>query len=278
MDRRPHHLLLNCAREVLSIAIRGAEKLKDRYIWTKEEIEDARSYLIYFRDTVKKENVKLYHTIFGDSGEFFELTPFARGYNARVLTFKTVDEGVIKKWVIKVGFRISPVAEFGDPASVGYFKEFQNYLDILRKAVAKIPILENLLPEPQAILWASLKIQGDGKKETTLAIQPFVNVVKPSTLKKTITREQRLSLLEELKAFKQLSSYLLKNHEVTPELIGEGNLEIVKFGDMYHLMLLDMGWVDLKKPIPLTQTIAHISAQFVIGKLENWLKNRSVAL
>lgn len=275
MDNRPHKVVVHGMRELFSLAVRGAEKLKDKYIWTKHEVEEARGYLIYFRDTMKHENKSLFERVFGESGDFFELEPFARGYNARVLTFKTIVNGKVKKWVIKVGFRISPIADFGDPSSEGYFKEYQLYLDALRKAVAKHPLLRYLLPEPQAILWSSLTSEDEKTLGTTLAIQPFMHVVRPRDLKKTITREERRQLLGELNAFKALSAYLVKNHQVAPELIGEGNLEIIRFGQKYHLMLLDMGWVDLKKPIPITQAIAHFSAQYVIGKLENWLRNRA---
>lgn len=274
MDSRPHKLLINGAREALSFLVRGAEKLKDKYIWDKKEIEGARGYLIYFRDTMKQENGELYHSVFGESGDFFDLEPFARGYNAKVLSFKTIVDGRVRKWVIKVGFRISPVVDFGDPSSEGYFEEYQEYLNNLRKAVEHKQVLKHLLPEPQAILRASLDGE-DGEMDTTLAIQPFMHVVKPAVLKKTITREERRQLLTELKAFKELSAYLIKHHQVAPELIGEGNLEIVRFGEKYHLMLLDMGWVDLKKPIPITQTIAHFSSIYVLSKLENWLRNKA---
>ncbi|HEX7042341.1 MAG TPA: hypothetical protein VF189_03760 [Patescibacteria group bacterium] len=272
MDNRPHKLLLNGTRELLSMALRGAEKLKDKYIWTKQEVEDSKGYLIYFRDMMRQENEELFHTIFGESGDFFDLEPFARGYNSKVLSFKTIVSARVKKWVIKVGFRISPVVDFGDPSSEGYFEEYQEYLDNLRRAVERKPILQELLPEPQAIIRASL--DGETGMNTTLAIQPFMHVIKPSVLKKTITREQRRQLLGELRAFKELSAYLIEHHQVAPELIGEGNLEIVEKGDRLHLMLLDMGWVDLKKPIPITQTIAHFSSKYVISKLENWLKNK----
>ena len=275
MDSRPHKLVLNGTRELLSMALRGAEKLKDKYIWTKKEIEEGRGYLIYFRDTAKQEDEVLYHNIFGEGGDFFDLEPFARGYNAKVLSFKTIVGGRVKKWVIKVGFRISPVVDFGDPSSESYFEEFQQYLDNLRKAVEKKPVLQYLLPEPQAILKAALDGESGNTMDTTVAIQPFMHVVRPRDLKKTITREQRRQLLTELKAFKQLSAYLVEHHQVAPELIGEGNLEIVRIGDKYHLMLLDMGWVDLNKPIPITQTIAHFSSIYVISKLENWLRHKT---
>ncbi|HXS15303.1 MAG TPA: hypothetical protein VN711_04185 [Candidatus Saccharimonadales bacterium] len=274
MSSKPHELVFHGLREALSFSFRGLEKLKDKYIWSKSEVEEARGYLIYFRDTIKKENEPLFHALFGESGDFFELEPFARGYNSKVLSFKTIIDSKVKKWVIKVGFRISPVVDFGDPSTEGYFEEYQSYLDLLRKVVADRPILSHLLPEPQAISFATLSSDEHGKIGTTLAIQPFMHVVRPGDLKKTITKEEKLQLLSELRSFKELSAHLMDTYQIRPELIGEGNLEIVRFGEDYHLMLLDMGWVDLKKPLPITQTIAHFSAQYVIGKLENWLKNK----
>lgn len=273
MDKSPRKILTQGLKEAYSLSIRGIEKLRDKYIWTKEEVEEARGYLIYFRDLMKVENPSLFHEVFGE-GDFFDLEPFARGYTSRVLAFRTIVDKRIKRWVIKVGFRYALIEMNGDPSNSQYPIEYQQYLDILRKTVSRYEHLGHLLPEPQAVTWASLIGENGEKRETTLAIQPCMNVVKPSKLRRVLTKEQRRDLLLELKEFKELSEYLIKNHEVRPELVGEGNLEIVKTGDEYHIMLLDMGWVDLKKTLPITQTVAHFSAHFVVGKLENWLKDR----
>src|SRR5579859_3233871 len=273
MDKSPRKIVTQGIKELYSLSIRGVEKLRDKYIWTKEEIDDARGYLVYFRDLMKKEDPQLFATIFGE-GEFFDLEPFARGYSSRVLSFRTIVDKTIRKWVIKVGFRYALIELNVNPSDIAYPKQYQGYLDILRASVKKYDHLQHLLPEPQAVTWASL-IGEDGKKrETTLAIQPCMNVVKPSKLKRILSVEQKKDLLTELVEFKQLSEHLIKVHEIRPELVGEGNLEIVKKGDEYHLMLLDMGWVDLKQTLPITQTVAHFSAQYVVGKLENWLRNR----
>jgi len=257
MDTRPHHVILQGARELFSLISRSAEKFKDKYIWTKQEIEEARGYLIYFRDTMKSENEKLFHTIFGESGDFFELSPYARGYSSRVLSFKTVVEKEVKKWVLKVGFRYALIELNGDPSHHNYTKEYQEYIDTLRAVVTKYTSLSHLLPEPQVITFATLATEGEEKKGTTLAIQPFMHIVKPASLRKTITHDQKHQLLEELRDFQALSSYLVKHHEVGPELVGEGNLEIVQFGqDEYHLMLLDMGWVSFKKTLQIGR--AHV--------------------
>ncbi|HSD98376.1 MAG TPA: hypothetical protein VLB73_01590 [Patescibacteria group bacterium] len=273
MDKSPQTVITQGLKELYSLSIRGVEKLRDKYIWTKEEIDDARGYLIYFRDLMKKEDPALFTTIFGE-GEFFDLEPFARGYSSRVLAFRTIVDKAIKRWVLKVGFRYALIELNVNPSDIAYPKEYQAYLDILRESVKKYDHLNHLLPEPQAVTWASLTGEDGKKRETTLAIQPCMNVIKSSKLRKILTLEQKKDLLTELIEFKQLSEYLIKHHEIRPELVGEGNLEIVKKGDEYHLMLLDMGWVDLKKTLPITQTVAHFSAQYVVGKLENWLRNR----
>jgi hypothetical protein len=273
MDKSPQTVITQGLKELYSLSIRGVEKLRDKYIWTKEEIDDARGYLIYFRDLMKKEDPALFTTIFGE-GEFFDLEPFARGYSSRVLAFRTIVDKAIKRWVLKVGFRYALIELNVNPSDIAYPKEYQAYLDILRESVKKYDHLQHLLPEPQAVTWASLTGEDGKKRETTLAIQPCMNVIKSSKLRKILTLEQKKDLLTELIEFKQLSEYLIKHHEIRPELVGEGNLEIVKKGDEYHLMLLDMGWVDLKKTLPITQTVAHFSAQYVVGKLENWLRNR----
>lgn len=273
MDKSPQKVLSQGLKELYSLSIRGVEKLRDKYIWTKDEVDDARGYLVYFRDLMKQENPVLFRDIFGE-GEFFDLEPFARGYTSRVLSFRTIVDKVIKRWVIKVGFHHALIEENGNPSNIEYPREYQSYLDILRDSTKKYEHLTHLLPEPQAVTWASLTGEDGKKRETTLAIQPCMHVVKPSKLRKVLSVEQKRDLLTELVEFKKLSEHLIKTHEIRPELVGEGNLEIVKKADEYHLMLLDMGWVDLKKTLPITQTVAHFSAQYVVGKLENWLRNR----
>ncbi len=274
MDKSPQKILAGALKEAYSFSIRGIEKLRDKYIWTKEEIQDARGYLIYFRDLMKTENPSLFQEIFGE-GEFFDLEPFARGYTSHVLAFRTIVDKRIKRWVIKVGFRYTFVPDNGDPSNSEYPKEYQKYLDILRESVKKYSHLNQLLPEPQAVTWASLLAEDGKKHETTLAIQPCMNVIKSSKLRRIITGQQKKDLLVELREFKELSEYLIKTHEVRPELVGEGNLEIVRKGDEYHIMLLDMGWIDLKKTLPITHAVAHFSAQYAVAKLEDWLKSRS---
>src|SRR5258706_1411504 len=154
MEKDPRKNIANGLRELLSFAIRLSEKIKDKYVWTHTEIEQAIGYLIFFRDTLKKqkgENVQ-YHNIFGESGDFFEIKHFKRGFNTKSITFKTIVGQEVKKWVLKIGHRISPVVDFGDPSSPDYSKQCQKYLEVLRNKIKKIPELTYLLTEPQDII------------------------------------------------------------------------------------------------------------------------------
>lgn len=190
MDKSPQKIVTQGFKELYSLTIRGVEKLRDKYIWTKEEVGEARGYLIYFRDLMKTENPNLFQEIFGE-GEFFDLEPFARGYTSRVLAFRTIVDKRIKRWVIKVGFRYALIEENGDPSNSEYPKEYQNYLDILRKTVSQYEYLTHLLPEPQAVTWASLLGEDGKKRETTLAIQPCMTVMKPSKLRNILSKDQK---------------------------------------------------------------------------------------
>src|SRR5258708_7767592 len=118
MEKDPGKNIMNGFRELFSLTIRFSEKIKDKYIWTHTEIEQAIGYLIYFRDSLKKqqETNTAYYQIFGESGEFFEIKHYKRGFNTKSITFKTIVGQEVKKWVLKIGHRISPVVDFGDPS------------------------------------------------------------------------------------------------------------------------------------------------------------------
>src|SRR5260370_15604822 len=100
---------------------------------------------------------------------------FKRGFNKKSISFKTIVGQEVKKWVLKIGHRISPVVNFGDPSSPDYSKQCQKYLDVLRNKIKKIPELRYLLTEPQEVMWAVLTEEGN-QIGTTLILQPFVRV------------------------------------------------------------------------------------------------------
>lgn len=273
MQKSPHKLFFSGLREVLSILNRGGEKIKDKYIWTHTEIEQAVGYLIYFRDKLKedKDKSEVYKKIFGESGEFFEIRHYKKGFNMRSITFKTIVGQTVLKWVLKVGHRISLVVDFGDPSTENYYKLHIKHVDILRKKVIQTKQLTQLLPEPLEIMWAVLNEEGQ-QSGTTLILQPFVHVVKPKKVKKKLTDEQRGSLLAEFEAFKKLCKVLLEDHKLEPDLLGEGNLEIVEKNGEYHLMLLDTGCIDSDAPIPLTRTVMHLASFQTLANVENLIK------
>ncbi len=273
MQRSPYRLVTSGVRELLSIANRLGEKVKDKYIWTHEEIEQAIGYLIYFRDSLKKQKEKkeVYDQIFGESGEFFEIRHFKKGFNTKSITFKTIVNQEVKKWVLKVGHRISIVVDFGDPSSEGYYKQHIKHLAMLRKKIIQQKELRYLLPEPQEVMWAILTEEGI-QSATTLILQPFVNVVKPRKIKKRMTDDQRDQLLKEFMAFRKLCKELLEDEKLQPDLLGEGNLEIVEINGEYHLILLDTGLVNTEVPLPFTQTVMHFATVQTLANVENLIK------
>ncbi len=273
MQKDPRKLVRAGARELLSMTKRLAEKMRDKFVWTHTEMEEAIGYLIYFRDYLKRQKGKhvTFKEIFGKSGEFFEVRHFKRGFNSKSITFKTIVDDEVRKWVLKVGHRISPVVDFGDPSTEDYSKEYEERLNVLRRKIAQISQLKNLLPEPQEVVWAVLTEEGR-QSATTLVVQPFVHVIQAKNARKVLTEEQREVLLEEFDAFKKLCEELAITHNLEPDLLGEGNLEIVKRGEGYHLVLLDSGFVNLAAPLPITHAVMHFASQQTLANVENQIR------
>lgn len=261
MDTDPRKILGNSFRELLSLIFRLGEKMKDRYVWLSHETDEAESFLIYFRDNLKKQKEKqtVYSEIFGENGTCFSIKAFKRGYNAKSVTFKTIVGSDVKQWVLKIGHRISPVIDYGDPSTPAYFKQMQQHINILKEQTKKHALLKYLIPDPQEIMWGVLTI--DGKEiQSTLMIQPFIRLFKTDQIKKMGSNVQVENLLTELNEFETLCTNLIKNHKLRPDLLGEDNLSVSKIGNDYHLVLLDMGLVDLQAPLPITQTFMHFAS------------------
>lgn len=271
MEKDPKILAKSTFREATSFLHRLNEKIRDRFIWTHQEIEEAVGYLIYFRNSLKKENKPLYLQIFGESGEFFDIKHFKRGFNTKSITFKTIVGESMTKWVLKVGHRIALVVDFGDPSTIAYYQQNKKYLEMLRREIKKYPVLKSLLPEPQETIWAVLNQEGN-QIGRTLILQPFVKIIKPKTIKKKFVDEQKKELLKELEAFKKLCTYLIDEEKVRPDLWGEGNLEIVESNGEYHLMLLDFGLVNLRAPLPITNTVMEFTSFQTLNYIENLIK------
>lgn len=257
------------ARELLSLTGRLGEKIKDKYIWTRHDIEQCIGYLIYLKDILRKNNKKLFPEIFGESGDFFEIKSFQRGYNTKSITFKTVVDTRVKKWVLKVGHRISPVIDFGDPSEPDYAKTYEHYLTIIRIQVKKHPLLLHLIPEPQEVCWAHLQEEEEAVGRT-LILQPYIQVMKLKKL--SITSDEKMALRQEFTEFKHLCDELVAQHKVRPDLMGEGNLEVARLSDGYHLVLLDMGFVNLQAPLPITQTVMHIASFQTFNRIASFLR------
>lgn len=271
MEKDPQKVIRFSIRELLSMAYRLGEKIRDKYIWTHLEIEEAIGYLIYFRNHLKTEDTEKYHQIFGENGEFFEIRHFKKGFNSKLITFKTIVGQDVKKWVLKVGHRISIVVDFGDPSTLSYYEEQKKHLQLLKEKVTQEKNLQYLIPSPHEVVWAVLKQEGN-QTGRTLIVQPFLHVVKPKKVRKKINDEQRELLLKEFKAFKKVCKTLLEDYQIEPDLLGEGNLEVVEIDGGYHLMLLDSGFVNLHSPLPITHTVMHFASLQTLNNIENLIK------
>ena len=267
------HIFKKLFRESSSFVYRLGEKMKDKFLWTHTEMEDAIGYLIYFKNYLKtsKDNNITFEQVFGESGEFFEVKHFKKGFNSNSITFKTIVGQEIKKWVLKIGHRISLVADFGDPSTIDYYNQRKKHIEILKRELKKYKVLKNLLPVPEEIIWAVLSSEGNATGRT-LVFQPFIHVIKPEKIKKKLTLEQRHNLTNEFMAFKKLCTVLLKEHSLEPDLLGVGNLEIVQKDNDFHLVLLDSGFVNTETSLPITQTLMHFAVSQTFANLENLIK------
>ncbi len=269
----PRKLITAGVREAASFVARVGETMRSKYIWTHTEMEQAIGYLIYVREYLKHQKGKhvTFQEIFGTSGEFFEVKHFKRGFNSKSITFKTIVNDEVRKWVLKIGHRISPVVDFGDPSTEAYSKEYEERLNMLREKISTIPALAFLLPEPQEVVWAVLREEGE-QTATTLVVQPFVHVIKTRMAKKKLSEKQRKTLLKEFEAFKKLTGDLAQAHNLQPDLLGEGNLEIMEKDGAYHLVLLDSGFVNLDAPLPITHAVMHFAGQQTLANTENLIR------
>ena len=55
MEKDFGRIVLSGFRELISLAGRLGEKIKDKYFWTYTEMEQAVGYLLFFRDALKKQ-------------------------------------------------------------------------------------------------------------------------------------------------------------------------------------------------------------------------------
>jgi hypothetical protein len=150
-------------------------------------------------------------------------------------------------------------------------QKYDNLMSEYLQMVLENKKLKDLLPEPQEVIWATLTEDGV-ESTTTLIVQPFVRVFKQKALQKKLNDEERKQLLEELEEFKKLSKELIETEHLEPDLLGDGNLEVVEKNGEYHVMLLDSGFINLNAPLPLTHTFMHLASIQTISNIENLIK------
>lgn len=258
-------------REITSVLYRLHEKITDKYFWSEEELRQADYCLVYIRELLQRQNPPhvLFKNALADDQSFHTIKPFKRGFNSKLFTITS--PMTEKTWILKIGHRISPVVDFGDPSSFAYFKQQKQQLAHMRKKLTKYPLLPNFLPEPQEVLWIEFPTN-TCYYNTTVMLQPYLSVIPLKHITKKLTGIQRQQLLTELNAIKQLSDSLYFEDKLQLDLLGEGNLAIAESNGSYHFVLLDLGFGDLKTPLPITHTVMHYAKLYTLLSIDNTLR------
>ncbi|HSW89206.1 MAG TPA: hypothetical protein VLG12_08635 [Candidatus Saccharimonadales bacterium] len=254
-------------RESSSILFRLREKIYDKYFWSKEDMIEAEKSLQFLKKTVRENHIEEFAQYFDNSFSPESFKKFKRGFHTKSIRFQTKKDGETKTWVLKIGHRISPVVDLGDPSDYSYFIEYKKDLELLQEYCIRNTNLTNFIPQPQQCFWMGEK----EKKGKILILQPFVYI---SPLEKTL---RKLSIIEkkhlqiELEEIQKLQKILMKKYKKQFDFLGEDNLVLVKQHEEYHFALLDLGLINLNKPLPLTQLVMQIAYDMLIAKIKSLL-------
>lgn len=255
MNQFLYKLIPYSLREVSSLLYRMKEKIKDKYFWDKTETSLAEYCLNFiYSDMKKKKNLN--QQIFGKQGTRTPLLPYRRGFNFKSFIFTTTSNN--KKWIVKIGHRISPVVDFGDPSSKRYYTLYLRHRKLLQQELKRLPNLYYFLPEPQLLFWVNLD-RDIAPSGITVILQPFMTIIPTARINRALTAWQKKQLLLELTSIIHLSEQLSHHHKLSFDLLGEGNLVIIKKNSQYHFTLLDDGLVNLNTPLPITKTVMNIA-------------------
>ncbi|KXK08515.1 MAG: hypothetical protein UZ21_OP11001000503, partial [Microgenomates bacterium OLB22] len=118
----------------------------------------------------------------------------------------------------------------------------------------------SLLPHETVIQWVEVEKIG-----RTTMLQYFYEVLDKEDvlqLKKSV----RTKLLEQLKEVRIFFDDLAQTHELYPDLLGSENLVIVRDHHRVdpHFILLDIGLMDFKQPLPITKKAMQLSLKRTI--------------
>ncbi|NTU47174.1 hypothetical protein HGA88_06115 [Candidatus Roizmanbacteria bacterium] len=249
----------NLFREITSFCFRIIEKIHDKFFWHHQEHIEGQMYwtvllkkLPYVRGSIAREIQTSFlhpHTL------ITTLKPFKKGFNSSSFTFFSLNTHK-KQWILKIGHRISPVVDFGDPSSPSYAKLQEKHLRLLEKLISTFPRLQFLLPFPHLVQWIQHPFYSR-KEGRTVILQPYLSILKPIEIRK-LPPDTKNRLLLELEDFEKLCALLFEEHHLLPDLLGEDNVVVVRFEkDGYHLVLLDLGLMNMEFPLPLTKAAMH---------------------
>ncbi|HSW96602.1 MAG TPA: hypothetical protein VLF89_02120 [Candidatus Saccharimonadales bacterium] len=249
-------------RESSSIVFRLREKIYDKYFWSKEDMQEAEKGLELLKKIFQKNPPGELQEYFGSAFSPENIRRFKRGFHTKSIKFQTNNQ--TKTWVLKIGHRISPVIDLGDPSDYSYFIEYSNDLKLLQEYCKKNKKLQEFIPQPQQCFWMGEK----RKKGKILILQPFVQI---SPLEKTLKKlpaSEKKQLQEELQEIQKLQKLLMQKHKKQFDFLGEDNLVLINHNEQYHFGLLDLGLINLTKPLPLTQLVMQIAYDMVITRIQ----------
>src|SRR5579859_5783870 len=259
-------LLRNGIREALSLLFRLREKIHDKYFWSKEDIQEVQQSFLFLKKNFQKNSFPI--ELFWREAFFpQQIRRFKRGFHTKSVIFQTTINQQTKIWVLKIGHRISPVIDLGDPSNYSYFLGYKNDLALLQTYCSQHPLLYALIPKPQSCFWMGEK----GKPGKILILQPFVEIHPlEKTLKRLSIPEKKL-LQKELKEIQKFKDFLVTKHKKQFDFLGEDNLVLIRENNQYHFSLLDLGLINLNTPLPLTQFVMQLSYDMIIIKLQSVL-------
>lgn len=254
----------DAVREVSSLFYRGIEKLYDRFFWKDEEEIAGR---VFFRELlahIQKEPERfaseVVHLLQEDSVDIDSFARFKKGFNSSAYTFTSSIPAESRKWVLKVGHRISPVIYFGDPSEKEYTQETQKHFLQLKETLLSYPSISSLLPHETVIEWVEVEKIG-----RTTMLQYFYEVLDKEEVL-VLRKGVRKRLLEQLMEANNFFNELAEKHHLYPDLLGSENLVIVRDHHSIdpHFILLDIGLMDFKHPLPITKKAMQLSLKKTI--------------
>lgn len=250
-------------RESSSILFRLREKLYDKYFWSQEDMLEAEKSLKFLENSFQKNTPHELTAYFGSNFSIHTFKKFKRGFHTKSIRFQTQETS----WVLKIGHRISPVVDLGDPSDYSYFVEYKNDLELLQHYCKRNEKLTYFIPEPQSCFWMGK----EGEKGKILILQQFIHITSLEKTFKKLTRDEKKSLQQELEEIQKLQKKLMESYQKQFDFLGEDNLVLIKNNETYHFALLDLGLISLSKPLPLTQLVMQISYDMTITRLKTLL-------